>query len=510
MGKRPNIILVTTDQHRGDCFGFEGRKVKTPHLDAFARRGTRFAHCTTANPICQPSRASILTGLYPLTHGVRDNGIDLPVETGDNGWAGRLATDGYATAFLGKAHFSTVRTFAPTGRPECQFSARDFDTASWFGPYMGFDHVELMLMGHFNLLPKPPPDVLHYEDWFFADGQGEAKLRAYAERLPPESGFNQSWHSALPPLWHTSTWCGDRAVEFIKRDHDEPFALWVSIPDPHTPFDAPEPWSRMHDPAAVDLPPHRTRDFSGRPWWHEASRVNEPVIANDEYRSIRANWSRPGQLPDEVLAEVIANYYGMISLADHTFGRIVQAVREAGIEDETYVIFTSDHGDWLGDHGLLLKGPMHYDGLIRVGMLIAGPGIPQGAVVDQPVSLIDLHPTLMDIAGVDDDRPRHGQSLMPVIAGEETRSHTYLEWHLAASRCGVELQLRTVRTPTRKLTVDLISEAGELYDLANDPYETCNRWDDPAYRDDRRELMAHVAARPADELAEPLPVVGMA
>jgi arylsulfatase A-like enzyme len=508
--RAPNIVIVTTDQHRGDCYGFEERKVKTPHLDAFARRATRFSQCTTANPICQPSRASILTGLYALTHGVRDNGIDLPTETGESGWAGKLSAAGYETAFLGKAHFSTTRTFAPTGRPECQYSARNYDVNSWYGPYMGFSHVELMLMGHFNLLPKPPPDVMHYENWFFADGEGERKLRSYAERLLPESGFNQCFHSALPSLWHTSTWCGDRAVEFIKRPHRDPFALWVSMPDPHTPFDAPEPWSRMHDPREVDLPPHRTRNFGGRPWWHEASRVNEPAIDNEEFRQIRAKWSRPGELPDEVLREVIANYYGMISLADHTFGRIVDAVRQAGLMDNTYIVFTSDHGDWLGDHGLLLKGPMLYDGLIRIGMLMSGPGIPAGHVVGEPVSLVDIHPTLLELGGVEDDRPRHGRSLLPVIAGEEKRTHSYLEWHLGASRCGVELQLRAVRTPTRKLTVDLISEAGELYDLAADPYELNNLWLEPSYREDRTLLMSYVASRPRDERAAPLPVVGMA
>lgn len=507
---KPNIILVTTDQHRGDCFGFEGRRVKTPHLDAFSRHATRFANCTTANPICQPSRASILTGLYPLTHGVRDNGIDLPTGTGEAGWAGQLAAAGYGTAFIGKAHFSTTRTFAPTGRPECQSSARNYDVDSWFGPYMGFGHVELMLMGHFNLLPKPPPDALHYETWLFADGEGAEKLRLHAERLPPESGFNQVWHSALPPLWHTSTWCGDRAVEFIGRRRREPFALWVSIPDPHTPFDAPEPWSRMHDPRDVDLPPHRIRDFTGRPWWHEASRVNEPVVENDEYRRIRAEWSRPGQLPDDVLREVIANYYGMISLADHTFGRIVDAVRRAGIEDDTVIIFTSDHGDWLGDHGLLLKGPMLYDGLVRVGFLMAGPGIAPGAVIRDPISLVDIHPTILELASVADDRSRHGQSLLPVMAGTASRSHSYAEWHLGASRCGVELQLRMARTPSRKLTVDLLSGAGELYDLARDPHEIRNLWDDAGYRDDRAGLMSHVESRPDDMLKEPLPIVGMA
>lgn len=507
---KPNIILVTTDQHRGDCFGFEGRAVKTPHLDEFARKGTRFSNCTTANPICQPSRASILTGLFPLTHGVKDNGIDLPLETGENGWAGKLAASGYATGFIGKPHLSTVRTFEPTGRPECLSSTPDYNMDEWSGPYMGFDHCELMLMGHFNLKPSPPPHVLHYENWFFADGRGLEKLEAHEARLPPESGFEQVWHSALPSAWHTSSWCGDRAVEFIKGKHEDPFALWVSIPDPHTPFDAPEPWSRMHDPKDVDLPPERVRDFTGKPWWHEASRKNEPVMEDEVFRKIRANWSRPEQLEDDILREVIANYYGMISLADHTFGRIMNALREAGLDDNTYVIFTSDHGDWLGDHGLLLKGPMLYDGLIRVGCLIAGPGIPENNIIDTPISLVDLLPTFLELSGAQDDRDRHGRSLMPVIRGEEERTHSYVEWGLAASRCGVELELRTARTPDWKLTFDTLSEVGEMYDLSNDPYEVNNLWEKSEHRDERQRLMGLINERPDDVLKEPLPVVGMA
>jgi arylsulfatase A-like enzyme len=118
----PNILLITSDQQRGDCFGFEGRRVKTPHLDELARGGTRFAACITPNLVCQPSRASILTGLLPLTHGVYDNGVDLDPATGEAGFAGQLGRRGYRTGFLGKAHFATSHTFAPTGTPECRQS----------------------------------------------------------------------------------------------------------------------------------------------------------------------------------------------------------------------------------------------------------------------------------------------------------------------------------------------------------------------------------------------------
>ena len=144
---KPNILFITSDQQRADCYGFAGRRVRTPHLDALARAGTHFNACITPNLVCQPSRASILTGLLPLSHGVADNGIDLRTEIGERSFATALNTQGYQTAFLGKAHFATAHTFAPTGTPECRTSSANFGP-DWTGPYMGFEYVELMVLGH--------------------------------------------------------------------------------------------------------------------------------------------------------------------------------------------------------------------------------------------------------------------------------------------------------------------------------------------------------------------------
>jgi len=152
--RKPNILFITSDQQRGDCYGFEGRKVRTPHLDAMARDGTRFAACITPNLVCQPSRASILTGLLPYTHGVSDNGIDLDPTIGAAGFAGAFAKAGYRTGYIGKAHFATSHTFAATGSPECRNTDQD---PGWTGPYMGFQHVELMVEGHNHWPPMKPP-----------------------------------------------------------------------------------------------------------------------------------------------------------------------------------------------------------------------------------------------------------------------------------------------------------------------------------------------------------------
>jgi len=211
MRGKPNILFITSDQQRGDCYGFEGRKVKTPHLDRMAREGTRFSACITPNLVCQPSRASILTGLLPYTHGVSDNGIDLDPKVGEAGFAGAFTRAGYRTGYIGKAHFATSHTFKPTGTPECRNSDQDPD---WTGPYMGFEHVELVVEGHNHWPPMKPPRGQHYERWFHKNGRGEELQRLYETQLPPRSSAMQTFHSALPVAFHNSTWVGDRTIEF--------------------------------------------------------------------------------------------------------------------------------------------------------------------------------------------------------------------------------------------------------------------------------------------------------
>ena len=509
MTRRPNVLLITTDQQRGDCFGFEGKRVRTPHLDLMAQDGTVFGACITPNLVCQPARAAILTGLLPRTNGVADNGIDLPAETGAQGFAGRLAAAGYRTALIGKAHFATSHTFAATGTPECRHSM-DRWGPDWHGPYMGFEHVELVVEGHNQWPPERPPSGQHYEAWYYGDGRGDLKNALYASNAGPDTkGAPQTWHSGLPPAWHNSTWVADRTVAYLNEHAAEPFCLWASFPDPHHPFDCPVPWSLLHRPEEVELPAHRTLDLDRRPWWHRASLEGTPKIRED-LRAIREKYSRIETITDDQLREIIANYYGMVSLIDHNVGRIMAELHALGLAKNTIVIYATDHGDWLGDHGLILKGPMPYEGLLRVGCIVQGPGVPAGQRIEDPVSTLDIGATFLDYAGLERPGHWHSRSLKPVLEGREGRPFAYSEWDLNASRCGVELQLRTVRTRTHKLTLELVSGAGELYDLAGDPQEMDNRFDDPALHNVRRELTEMIMSRPDDALDPPLQPVGMA
>lgn len=502
---RPNILLISSDQQRADCFGFMGRRVKTPHLDQLAADGTHFTGCITPTVVCQPARASILTGQLCRTHGVHDNGIDLDPAIGEKGWAGAMAAGGYQTGYFGKAHFSTYHTYEPTGTPECLRSSATYGE-DWYGPYMGFEHVEMMLVGHNWWAPEKPPAGQHYERFYHADGRGDERTKLMWENAGDTKGAAQTWHSKLPPAYHNTTWTADRFIEWMNhgRDTDRPFATWVSFPDPHHPFDCPEPWSRLHDPAEADLPTHRTRNFEGKPWWHRAALENEP--GDPKFADIRKAYSRIPPQTDEQLREIIANTYGQLAYIDHEVGRILIALQSAGLDENTIVIYISDHGDWLGDHGLILKGPLHYEGLLRVPMIVRGPGVPAGKTVAEPVSTLDLGPTFCDYGQTEALQTQHGQSLRPLIEGDANRDFALNEWGLLPGRVGVALELRTVRTKDHKMTVDMISGAGELYDLVNDPNELNNLFDAPEAAELRARLEGYLAQRPDDMTEHRVPV----
>lgn len=497
MPDRPNILFITADQHRADALGSEGRAVKTPHLDRLRAAGAHFGACMTPNPVCQPSRASMLTGLMPLTHGVWDNGVDLAEGVAAEGFAARLSTAGYRTGLLGKAHFSTYRTFAPTGRPECWQSCADY-APDWHGPYMGFDHVELAVEPHNVEAPLAPPRGLHYENWLYAQAPAEEIASLTQAPLAPLSDAAQTRHSGLPSAWHNTTWTADRTIDYIRNCGNEPFFAWASFADPHHPFDCPEPWSRLHAPASVDLPRHHQRDLDQRPWWHRAALETVPQIDNPALLAYRQRTSRTSEQTEEQLRDLIANYYGMISLIDHNVGRITAELRRLGKLDNTYIVYSSDHGDWLGDHGLLLKGPMTYEGLLRVPLLMTGPTIAPGTSISSPVSSMDLAATFLDWTGVGGHEDMHARPLQPVIDGQEERRFTLTEWDLSASRCGVPLRLRTIRTKRYKLTVELDSGSAEMYDLTDDPDEMFNVAESPGYTTIRKGLEKMLDERPDD------------
>ena len=500
MTDQPNFLIISADHHRADCLGVAGRRVKTPHLDALARSGVRFGSCITPSVACQPARASILTGQLCLTHGLHDDGLDLDPGIGEKGFAGTLTKAGYDTAFFGKAHFSAFHPRAPSGTPECALSSAKYDD-TWFGPYMGFNHVELTLDGKDGFAPAEPPRGQHYERFFHADGQGENKMLAYRLNKNRSRNPNTCWHSGLATAHHNTTWTADRAIEWLRsgRDTDKPFCSWISFADIQRPYDCPEPWSRLHNPCDVDLPLHRTRNPDTLPWWHQVALDREnPTQADASVES--ACSEKTAHETDDDLREMIANTYGNIAFIDDQIGKIMNNLAELGLLENTHVFYLSDHGDWLGDHGLTVRGPMLYDCLLKVPMIWSGPGVPGKRVNYEPVSTIDLSPSLMELAGVDPQLAQHGQSLCPLLDVNSKRDFAMSEWELLPSSENDKISLRSVRTRTYKLTKDMNSGLGELYDLLVDPNEMNNLFDHPNSVDVKMRLESYLMLRHQDVL----------
>jgi arylsulfatase A-like enzyme len=486
-----NLLLVTTDQQRADSIGAYGNPVcATPNFDVLAAAGTRFDAARTQHILCQPSRATILTGTYPSTHGVVCNGVDLPERASEQSVATHLGRAGFRTALFGKAHFATVYPFVPTGRVESvEGSARVPD--GWTGPYFGFDHVELVLFGHnmrmaplqgnWNWCFGPAPMGLHYGRWLFRDGDDRGRARLAAMQ-PEASGHvwdhTQTWPSALAEEDHPTTWIAERAIDWL-RAVDEPFFAWVSFTDPHHPMDAPEPWCDRYDPADVleVLPEPHPEEFEGKPPLHRAWTQGA--------RGTPFEFANPGgaHYTREELARMTAGYYGMVSQIDHQLGRLLALLDERGLAADTLVVLTSDHGEFLGHHQMIFKGPVHYDDLLRVPLIVRGPGYAPGAAVDDPVGTIDVAPSLLDAAGV--AVPEHVEG-RPLLDGGREHVVTENDFDIV-----VRLSLRTLTTRTHKVTVDRDhAENGELYDLVEDPGERVNRWADPAYASLRSDLVA--------------------
>ncbi|MBV6509801.1 MAG: Arylsulfatase [Acidimicrobiales bacterium] len=485
-----NVLLITTDQHKATTLGAYGDALEaTPNLDALAGRGTTFTRARTQNPYCMPARAAILTGTYPSSSGVVRNGIDLPAGAARESLAAAFSTGGFSTSLFGKAHFASYYPDLPTGAvesvPDAALVAHD-----WFGPYFGFDHVELTsdvhnirlapAVGRWNWGFGPPPMGLHYGRHLFRHGRdkGVERLRL----MQPEADGRewdptQTWRNHLPEEEHHTHWIADRAIEWL-GEVDRPFFCWVSFPDPHHPFDPPAPWCDRYRPADMleVLPAAHPEEFARKPPHHQAW--------TQGFRGTELEWANPGWalFSEHEQLSILAAYWGMIAQIDSSIGRILGALTESGLADDTLVVFTSDHGDFMGEHQMILKGPLHYQALLQVPLIVAGPGVAVGGSVDAPVGTIDLAPTLLSSCGLEVPPHMEGTSLFG-----EPRSHVLTEDDVAP---GV-FQLRTLTTERFRITHDLVNPPNsELYDLIEDPGELSNRWSDPALGPDRAELLA--------------------
>jgi len=482
---RPNILLITSDQQHYDTLGCVNQRIRTPCLDRLAEEGIRFERAYCPNPTCTPTRASIITGMYPSQHGAWSLGTklfeDVPV-VGD-----LFQAAGYATALIGKAHFQPV-----AGRPgmeslECQPIMRDLDFWRGFhGPWYGFEHVEVAR----NHTCESHAGQ-HYAIWM--EENGLKNWRDYFDEWPHDREKMRLRHGRrhweLPEKFHYSRWTAERTIAHIQSSLAEgrPFLTWASFQDPHPPYVLCEPWASMYDPA--DMVPGRLAgdEHVRNPRHFRMTQEQSPDFSS--YREDQGIHGFHSHLRDEQeLRKDIAIYYGMISLMDQQIGRILEGLQRLGAAGDTLVLFTSDHGHFLGQHGLIAKGAFHYEDMIKVPMLVRWPGrVPAGRVSSELQSLLDLAPTFLAAAGLEIPGIMTGVDQLPSWRdGRQVRDHVIVENRHTFKN----VHLRTYVDQRYKITVYRCDDDGELFDLAADPGEVSNLWHEPRAAELKCRLLA--------------------
>ncbi len=444
--RRPNVLLITADEMRHDCLGVAGHPlVRTPHLDALAARGVRFTNTYTPYPVCVPARLSVMSGQYAHAHGAMGNGAMIP--PGQPTIASLARGSGYGTAAFGKMHFWPPRTS------------------------MGFEHMRLAEQaGAGWKVDDYHSDYLAQrgliDQWDLWD-----QHQPYRDQAPPEywEGFGAR-PSELPEEHYHTSWIAQETIAWLRKRSadrpDQPFFAWTSFIKPHHPFDPPRPWDALYDPA--DVPP------LGDP----AEALAKPLMTAGGRRDPRRAYFDLRNLTGEAFARVAALYYATISHIDHHVGRILATLQELGQLENTLVVFTSDHGDYMGDYGLILKSPsVPYDALARVPMIAAGPGCREGVICDDLVSLVDLLPTVAAAAGAATPPSVQGRDLAPLLTGSQGQQDAK-PWRDAVF--SETREIKAVRTERYKYLYHARLGIEELYDLRADPGERHDLAPDPA------------------------------
>ncbi len=471
MTQRPNILWYCTDQQRWDTIRSLGNPhINTPRLDAFLAGGVAFENAYCQSPICTPSRAAMLTGRYPASTHVHRNG-NAHFTPAEKLVTRILADAGYDCGLIGKLHLQAAKGH----EQRCD------------------DGYRLWEWSHH---PKPDLDVEHhaYHRWLVEE-KGVDPVALHA-------GIEPFCGAGMPEELHQTTWITERAISFINEERAGPWMLSLNPFDPHPPFDPPESYLDRYDPAS--LPPsafrpadiERQKAFAGLT--QQTPEAIDPTGPMPKVTLTPEERLTTGYKPPKLYNGRIvkAAYYAMIELIDTQFGRLLDALEASGQLDNTLILFHSDHGEMLGDHGLLYKGCRFFEGLVHVPMIWSWRGRTRADLRSEAlVELVDIAPTLLEAVGLEVPANMQGRSLWPILTGEAApdrhKDHVISEFNDA-------LGSATGRGPSHgsmyfdgryKHILYQGTGLGELYDLEADPDEFDNRFNDPDLVGLRLELM---------------------
>lgn len=509
--RQPNFLLFITDQHRADHLGCYGNTVvSTPHIDSLANEGRVFDNFHVATPICQPNRASLMTSRMPSAHGVQMNGRELSF--GETTFVEMLRDAGYRTALVGKSHLQNITAVAPPW-PGPQERRRPYDARRRFPgvygqevwkrwdddpsfeltlPYYGFEQVRITI-GHAD------EQHGHWRRWLRAQTP-EAERLIGPDNAIPTPGFKltqsrQAWRTRLPEELYPSAFIAQEANALLAEYAcgERPFFLQCSFPDPHHPFTPPGRYWDMYRPSDMALPPSWDATLHDAP--PPVAALRAAAAAGQARKSGHSAFACDAQ----EAREAMALNYGNVSCIDDAIGQVLAQLRKLALDDNTVVIFTSDHGELLGDHGLLLKGGLHYRALTRVPFVWRDTaGQRQALRSPELAQTTDVGVTVLDRAGLPPANGMHGRSLLDIARDASPpgrREHLVIEEEGQRRDFGLaqRVRMRSLLTAQHRLTIYDGQGWGECYDLAADPDELRNLWLLPEARGLRAELGLQLA-----------------
>ncbi|MEI6873695.1 MAG: sulfatase-like hydrolase/transferase [Spirochaetota bacterium] len=471
MTEKPNLLFLFSDQHSARTLGCYGNaEVRTPHLDRLARDGVRFTNACTNNPICTPSRMSFLSGQYPHNHGYWGlqgrNPSSLP------NLFSHFRRHGYTTGWAGKSH-----------TPPLWLS----QSCDFFADAMGYEKItSIQETGMFQGLQGRSDDdySLYLERKGLLDRREDKILKEQYERFGQTMGQGvDAKCSTLPEDETVEAWIASQTEGFIEaaRTSRKPFAFWMTMPHPHQTYAPAKRFWELYDEASLTLPPNADDPMEGR---HRISREMQRYFQDSmDWRLYKPDdWESSRR-------RVLRGYYACVSQVDDAIGRVLGRLDALGIREDTIVVYSSDHGDFAGEHGMIEKAPgIGFGCITRIPFICSYPSLPKGAVRDSMIESVDFLPTVCALAGLPPPDWVDGVDLTPALMGNASvKDFAVTENPLS----------KTIHTKKYKLTQYLPemcggASFGELYDLHEDPWELRNLYSDEGYRKVLHELQSEI------------------
>jgi len=451
MKKQPNILILCSDQQRFDTLGcYNNSFTNTPNIDTIAKEGVLFEKAYAQNPVCTPSRSSFMTGRYPRTTRCRQNGADIPED--EILFSKILSDNGYTCGLSGKLHLSAA------------------------DPITG-DRIERRINDGFHVFEWSHDSSLRHASNAYHRWLKGNKIK-YEVSCSNESIYVDY---GMPAEWHLSKFCADKAIEFIQTNEsfDNPWMFMVNFFDPHPPFDPPREYFEQYLDKINDLPlpNYKEGELETKPYIQKLEHL-EAINGRRTFQG-KVHYYPVSEMKDRDHKYIKAAYYAMCELIDIQVGRILYVLKESGQYEDTIIVYMSDHGELLGDHGMYYKGPFFYDPCIHVPYIFSyKKEFLQNTRISSTTELIGLAPTLLQAAGIDIPGSMQAKSMYDIRCGrEEARDcDVYCEYYNSLPWNNPHIYATMLSDARYKLIVYHNINEGELYDMTEDPNESVNLW----------------------------------